>query len=211
VTAPWLVLLGGYRDDTSARATREQHLGTAFRLLTPAWEEAVASEAMFSLERAAAGVTKALDEAGLESAAVCGIGVGAMVALQLAAEQPGRVTRLALVTRQVAVSPVLMSLPAVVLRLVPAAAVARLGAGQPQILALLDQVRPVDASPLAARVTAESVVLCGARDRLNRRASARIADALPRGQLQLVSGAGPGWLTSSPELLAEALRSFVAG
>lgn len=164
--------------------------------------EATASEP-FSLEVAAGAVGATVKRSG-GSATVCGIGLGAMVALQLTASQPERVDRLVLVTRQVAVSPVLMSLPAAVLRLLPATTVQRLGAGQDQVLALLDQARPVDAGGLASRVDVPAVVLCGARDRINRRASTALARALPRGELQLIPKAGADWLT--PEGLAEALR-----
>ena len=209
MNAPALVLLRGVRGDPAQWDSIQQALGRAFRLLTPSLPGTGPSAAPFTLEHAAATVTQTLDAEDLASAAVCGIGLGAMVALQLAAEQSARVSRLALVTRQVAVSPLLMSLPAVVLPLVSAATVARLGAGQPQILSLLDQVRPVDALPLASRATAPSAVLCGARDRLNRRASERLAGALPQGRLQLIPQAGPGWLTDAPQLLADALSDFV--
>jgi pimeloyl-ACP methyl ester carboxylesterase len=133
---------------------------------------------------------------------VCGIGLGAMVALELAANHPEQVSRLVLVTRQVALSPVLLSLPAAVLRLLPATTVQRF-ARREQVLALLDQVRPIDATAIAARVDVPAVVLCGGRDRINRRASAALAAALPQGELRLVPKAGPGWLT--PETLASEL------
>jgi pimeloyl-ACP methyl ester carboxylesterase len=209
VNAPALVLLTGVRGDPAQWESTREPLARAFRLLTPSLPVTGPSTAPFVLEDAAAAVAAALDTASLPSAAVCGIGLGAMVALRLAAAQPARVSHLALVTRQVAVSPLLMSLPAVVLKLLPATAVARLGAGQPQILSLLDQVRPVDAVPLASRVTVPSTVLCGARDRINRRASERLAQALPQGRLQLIPRAGPAWPTQSPQLLADALTDVL--
>lgn len=175
-----------------------------YHVLTPALPGLGSSPAvLFSLEGAAAAVGAAVQRSAGGSATVCGIGLGAMVALQLAASQPERVDELVLLTRQVALSPVLLSLPAAVLRLLPATTVQRLGAGQDQVLALLDQVRPVDATSLATTVGVPAAVLCGAGDRLNRRASAALARALPQGELRLIPKAGVGWLT--PEALAEAL------
>jgi pimeloyl-ACP methyl ester carboxylesterase len=98
----------------------------------------------------------------------------------------------------------------VVSRLLPVTAVQRLGAGQDQLLALLDQVRPVDATVLARRVHVPALVLCGARDPINRGASESLAKALPSGGLHLLPQAGPGWLEDHPDLLVEALRTFLA-
>jgi hypothetical protein len=56
-------------------------------------------------------------------------------------------------------------------------------------------------------VTAAAVVVCGARDRLNRRASTQLARALPGGELRLVPQARPGWLESEPQLLVEIVRA----
>jgi 3-oxoadipate enol-lactonase len=151
-------------------------------------------------------VTAALDAAGHGSGTLCGVGLGAMVAMQLAVDHPDRVDGLVLSTRQVHTSSLLLSLPAAVLPLIPAAWVARLGAKQDQILTLLDQVRHVDFSALARQVSPSTLVLCGAHDVINRRASAALARELPRGELQTVPHAGPGWLRTHPELLAGALR-----
>ena len=196
-----MVLLPGIGDSTA----RWKPLGKRLRHhydVTVAPLPGLGPAERFSVDSAAATVAATLPRSG-RPVTVCGIGLGAMVALSLAAEHPEQVDRLVLLTRQVALSPVLMSLPAAVLRLLPATTVERLGAGQDQILALLDQVRPVDARDLAGRVDVPAEVLCGARDRINRRASAALASALPRGQLRLIPRAGADWLT--PESLAEAL------
>ena len=194
----------GAHDSTVLWSPAEAQLRTRFLVVTPQLPVGDPDSTPFTLQRGAGTVTTALDAAGISSATVCGVGLGAMVTLQLAADHPDRVDSLVLITRQVGLSPLLMSLPAVVLRLLPATAVQRLGAEQPQLLALLDQVRPVDSTPLARRVHTPALVLCGARDRINRRASESLATALPAGQLQLLP-AGPDWLTSHPELLVEAL------
>lgn len=200
---PALVLLPAAVDGPGTWTGLTSALGRAYRVLAP---EPGAAGPVLPLTGRVAAVTSAMDAAGVASATLCGHGLGAVVALQLAAEAPDRVDGLVLMTRQVALSPVLLSLPAAVLRLLSAAAVQRLGAAPPQVTALLDQVRPVDAAPLAARVTTPAVVVCGARDRVNRRASAALARALPAGRLELVPGARDGWPSAQPERLAPLLR-----
>ncbi len=205
---PALVLLHGAHDGPDSWGRVRSALPDRVPVLTPRLPVQDGVDEPFTLERGAEAVAAALDAAGATSATLCGAGLGAMVALQLAADHPDRVDHLALITRQLRLSPLLMSLPAVVLRLLPATAVQRLGAEQPQLLALLDQVRPVDATPLARRVHTPTEVLCGARDHINRRASESLAKALPAGKLQLLP-AGPDWLTSHPELLVAALLGLL--
>ncbi len=50
----------------------------------------------FSLERAAASVVNELDRAGIEQVHVCGLSLGAMIALQVALDHPTRVRSLTL-------------------------------------------------------------------------------------------------------------------
>ena len=202
-----LVLLHGASDGPDSWQRVRAALPDAL-VLTPRLPVQDGTDEPFTLERGAETVAAALDAAGAASATVCGVGLGAMVALQLAVEAPEGAHRLVLITRQVRLSPLLMSLPAVVLRLLPAAAALRIGAEQRQVLALLDQVRPVDAVPLAKRVRTPAVVLCGARDSINRRASQTLARTLPNGELQLLPGARPDWLAANPQLLAEVLRGL---
>ena len=211
-----LVLLGGAQEGPEVWDAVRAELEGAFSVMTPDLGAQLAGGSDgsagdgFSLETVAAEVAWSLPDVGASSAVVCGVGVGAMVGMELAAGQPERVEELVLVTRRVAVSPLLMSLPAVVVRLLPAARVQRLGAPRAQVIALLDQVRPVDFRPLAGRVAAPATVLCGARDRNNRHPSEVLARALPAGRMELVAGAGPSWVRDSPQLLAERLLALAA-
>ena len=207
-TSPALVLLPSISAPAALTATLVAGLGSPGEVLLAPPPQASPA---FTLTAAAGAVAEQLDRSDADEVTLVGIGVGAMVALQLAADQAQRVSGLVLLTRQVGVSPVLLSLPAAVLRLLPAATVHRIGARPEQVLGLLDQVRPVDSTPLATRVTAPAVVVCGARDRLNRRASTQLARALPGGELRLVRDARPGWLERQPELLVELVRASRQG
>ncbi|HYP44860.1 MAG TPA: alpha/beta hydrolase [Propionibacteriaceae bacterium] len=196
---PALVLIPGLHDQPAFwEPLRTLLRGRCSVSIASLLGSAAGGDEPFTLAGAAAEVARV----SREPASVCGVGLGALVAMELAANHPEQVSRLVLLTRQVALSPVLLSLPAAVLRLLPASTVQRF-ARQDQVLALLDQVRPIDATSVAARADVRAVVLCGARDRINRRASAALAAALPQGELRLVGKAGPGWLT--PEALAAEL------
>lgn len=205
-----LVLLHSASTDPGGWSAVRRGLPADLTVLTPQLPGLEAADPEpFSLIRAADAVRRAVDDAGLSSAAVCGVGLGALVALQLAADQPDRVSRLVLLTRQTRHSPILMSLPAAVLRLIPATVAQRLGIATAQVVALLDEVRPVDFTTLARTVRVPTVVLCGARDTLNRHTSAVLARTVAHGELRLVHRAPAGWVEQSPELLAEALVGMI--
>lgn len=205
MAASRVVLLPSVKGDPGFWGEVERALPRKVRALTVPWPAPAAGAPPTTVEQAAEQVSAAMQAAGVRTATIGGVGVGVLVALQLAASHPDRVSGLVLATRQTAVSPILMSLPAAVLRLLPASAVARLGAGHEQLTALLDQARPVDFAGLAKRVDVPTVVLCGARDRLNRRGSAALAGALPQGRLAMIPRVGVEWLSERPDLLAEAL------
>ena len=71
----------------------------------------------FSLEGAGTLVVSELDRLGIEQAHVCGLSLGAMIALQLALDHPTRVRSLALAAGQVKPPRVLMAAQSAVMRL----------------------------------------------------------------------------------------------
>ncbi|MGO1630301.1 MAG: alpha/beta fold hydrolase [Canibacter sp.] len=73
----------------------------------------------FSLEGAATRVVSELDRLGIEQAHVCGLSLGAMIALQLALDHPKRVRSLALAAGQVKSPRVLMAIQSAVMRVLP--------------------------------------------------------------------------------------------
>ena len=79
-----------------------------------------------------------------------------------------------------------------VLGMLPAAVVQQVGGRPSGVVGLLDQLSPVDAEPLAERVTAPSLVTFGEPDVANRRPSAALARSLPLGDLRVLPGAGAG-------------------
>lgn len=153
---------------------------------------------------AVAAVREELDSAGYREGAlpVFGAGLGALVALRLAADRPDRVSWVA-VTAGSAEAPTVRSVWAAASRLLPGSALPATGRRRSDVLAALDQVRAVDYHAYVARVHRPSRVVCGVDDRAGLASARALVRRLPRGELQLVPGAGPGWLTEHPRWLGE--------
>ncbi len=161
---------------------------------------------------------------------VCGLSLGALVALRAAVDEPERIRRLALsagfaslprlhTLLQLALGNATRLLPAHVLR-------GQLVAGIPEahretarletadldgraIRHLFREGRRFDARTGLERVTMPVLVLVGADDRANRRLSRELAGQIPGAKLELIPGAGHAANLDAPDAFNEALRSFL--
>lgn len=187
-------------------AAQQSGLRRAARIVTVSVPDVLDSRRP-DLDRAAEAVRNQLGGS-LRDGAVFGAGAGALAALRLAGLPGVQVRWLALmVGPRARPSPVRAVWPAA-RRLLPVAALPRLGVGAAEIWPALDQVRPVDYRGALARVSCPAFVVCGADDAASRPGSAQLAKRLPRGELRLVPGAGPGWAESQPQRLGEVLRQL---
>lgn len=163
----------------------------------------------FSLERAAAEVLAELARRGISRFHLCGLSLGAMVALQIAVQTPAGLDRLILSAGQVRPPRALMAVQGAVMRLLPARAVSAPGATKAATLATLTAVGRADFRPHLARVSAPTLVLCGGRDRPNLPASRQLAAGIPGATLEVVPGAGHEWNVRDPEGFARRVAAFV--
>jgi pimeloyl-ACP methyl ester carboxylesterase len=191
-----------------------------------------------SLDEHAADVLRILDQLGIERATVAGLSMGGYIALALARRDPQRLARLiladtrsapdnaearrardeniALVARE--------GVPALVERLLPkllsshaspdvVARVRALGGQQTKegVTSALAAMRErPDSTPLLASIAVPALVVVGEADAISPPAEARaIADALPKGELAVIDGAGHLANLESPAAFMAALRKFL--
>jgi 3-oxoadipate enol-lactonase len=161
---------------------------------------------------------------------LCGLSLGALVALRAAVDEPQRIRRLALAAGfaslprphallQLALGNATRLMPAHVLR-------GQLLAGVPEahretarletaeldartIRHLFHAGRRFDVRAGLERVTMPVLVLVGADDRANRRLSRELADQIPGAKLELVPDAGHVANLDAPGAFNEALLSFL--
>lgn len=161
------------------------------------------------LEGSALAALAAISGAGLDSAALCGTGFGAMAAMTAGAGFPRRVRALVLSTARTPESTALLSLQHGLRGLLPASTAHRFGATPAQVTGLLDQVRPNDYRAWVAKVDVPALVLVGDSDVANLGPSSKLATALPQARLQIVPRAGAGWVVSEPDRYAELVWAYL--
>ena len=163
----------------------------------------------FSIEDSARRVRDQVDELGEERVDVVGLSLGAMVALRFAADHPDRVRRLVISGGQVHPPRLLMRVQSAVMRVLPSRLVAAPGLSKGDLLATLSALSTTDLRPALASIAAETLVLCGGRDRPNLAAARSIAAGIPSAVLEIVPGVGHEWNRTHPELFAARVSLFL--
>lgn len=152
--APILFLHGAGSDHRAWRPQIEQ-LASGYRLLVPDLPGAGDSPGPFDLEDASEALAQQLRDAGLARVHVCGLSLGAMVGLHLAATRGDLVASLLLSGVQVRPPPVLMAVQRSIMRLTPWKLLgAENAAEKRRVMHLMRAVTNVDLRAAARRVTA---------------------------------------------------------
>lgn len=143
-----------------------------------------------------------------EPVLLCGLSLGAVLALDYAIRCPERVAGLVLVAPQYKMPRTLLRLQNAVFRMMPERAFAQTGMGKGDILRLTASMMDLDLRDGLARVDCPALILVGEKDAANRKAARELAGLLPRATVREVPGAGHEVNVDAPWELAEALRGF---
>ncbi|MFT4030558.1 MAG: alpha/beta fold hydrolase, partial [Protaetiibacter sp.] len=163
----------------------------------------------FSLDGAADGVLEQIDRHRADNVHLCGLSLGAMIALQLALDHPERVRSLTLAAGQVKPPRALMAVQSAVFRLLPAKVLEKQGARKDVMLSVMRAVSRTDFSSQLDAVSSPTLVLCGEKDRLNMPAARALAAGIRGADLRIIPGAGHQSHTEEPEVFATLLGEFL--
>ncbi len=163
---------------------------------------------VFSIESGAHQLHHDLDAAGISTAHICGLSLGAMVGLKFAVEFPGRTDRLILSGGQVHHNAAVVQAQILATRLLPE----RLAFGsttRAEAIAGLRAILHMDLRADMHRVRAQTLVLCGRRDLENLGAARQMAAGIRGAELDIVPRVGHVWNKTHPALFAEKIGGFL--
>lgn len=95
-----------------------------------------------------------------------------------------------------------------VMRVLPSRLLTAPGLSKRDLLATLRAVATTDLRPALAGIAADTLVLCGGRDRPNLAAARSIAAGIPSAVLEIVPGVGHEWNRTHPEIFAARVSRF---
>lgn len=204
------VLLHGLGQTPASWEDTTRAMGEGFDILCPdcrRWihEDGPAYESLYAaLEQACRELE--------EPICLCGLSLGGVLALQYAIEHPERVHALALIAAQYKMPVKLLQLQNLLFRLAPAASFRRqMGLSKDEVIRLTRSMMALHFEQELEKVRCRTLVLCGSRDRVNRRASVRLAEGIQNAQLCLLPNAGHEAQLDNPGQLGLVLARFFAG
>lgn len=164
----------------------------------------------FDLDTAADDVLAQLNRFGVETMAVCGLGLGAAVAVRAALRAPDNVSHLVLVAGQVRPPKLLGRLQRALIRQID---LSRVGGalGRDKLTEIIDATTLMDGPTELRQIGARTLVACGADDKVNLPAAQVLATSIPGARLEVIEGAGAAVNADRPARFNELLYGFLAG
>ncbi len=139
---------------------------------------------------------------------LCGLSLGAVLALNYAIDHPGKVGALVLIAPQYKMPKKLLWLQNLVFRLMPESQFRQTGFQKADFVALCKTAAALDFSASLEKVSCPTLIVCGEKDGANKKAAGELAAILDNAVLKEVPGAGHQVNTQSPEALAALLEEF---
>ena len=135
---------------------------------------------------------------------LCGLSLGGVLALAYAAHRPERVASLVLIG-----TPYTMpKRQDLLFAITPRTAFESLGLTKRQMRGLSLSMATLEIPALLPRVCCRTLVLCGEKDRANRKAARQLQEGLSNAAMQTIDGAGHEANREAPEALSAALAAF---
>ena len=140
---------------------------------------------------------------------LCGLSLGGVLALQYAGEHPDQVEKLILIGTPCPIPRGLLRIQNLLFRCLPEAAFSGGGMGKRKMLVLSRSMEQLELVPWAEQISCPTLVLCGERDRTNRRSAHTLSQKISQARFQELPGAGHLANLDAPERLAQALAAFL--
>ncbi len=139
---------------------------------------------------------------------LCGLSLGAVLALNYAIDNPGRVGALVLVAAQYKMPKFTLKIQNIIFRMMPENAFKQTGLSKRNTISLCDTMSELDFSGSLDKIICPTLIICGEKDSANKKAAAELAEKIKNAKLTIVGKAGHEINIDAPEKLAEILQEF---
>lgn len=139
---------------------------------------------------------------------LCGLSLGGVLALNYAIDNPQKVKALVLIAAQYKMPARLLKLQKALFRFMPQSMFQQTGFGKLDFINLCSTMAELDFSDSLDKVSCPVLVICGGKDKANKKASTELANMLAQSQFKEIPEAGHEVNLESPEKLATILQEF---
>ncbi|WP_053983127.1 alpha/beta fold hydrolase [Niameybacter massiliensis] len=139
---------------------------------------------------------------------LCGLSLGAVMALNYAIDYPTKVQSLTLIAGQYKMPKTLLKLQSMIFRLIPERAFGDIGMGKKDFIELTGSMVELDFGSHLQGIACPVLIVCGEKDPANKKAARELAEYINGAQLQFIKDAKHEVNTDTPQVLAEILNHF---
>ncbi len=137
---------------------------------------------------------------------ICGLSLGALLAIDFAIRHGDKVASLVLIGTQYKVPSLLINFQNLIFRCMPNKAFESMGLSKSNTIKLAHSMRALDFTAQLSGILCPVNILCGEKDSANLKASKKLNEILPKATLQIVPGAGHEINKDAPEAIAAILN-----
>lgn len=142
-----------------------------------------------------------------EPLCICGLSLGALLALDFAVCHGDKVASLVLIGAQYKVPTLLVDVQNLLFRCLPDRSFRTMGLSKRDVIGLARSMRLLDFASQLGQITCPVAVVCGEKDKANLKASKKLHELLPHATLHIVPNAGHEVNKHAPQAIASLLNS----
>lgn len=139
---------------------------------------------------------------------LCGLSLGAILALNYAIEHPSKVNSLILIAGQVNMPKGLLKIQNILFQFMPKSMFQSMGFGKQDFIRLTQSMMDIDFTNDLKNLKCPVLVACGQSDKHNMKATQLMVEHIQNTQLALIDGAGHEVNVDAPEALAKVINDF---
>ncbi|MGN0475506.1 MAG: alpha/beta fold hydrolase [Acutalibacteraceae bacterium] len=143
-----------------------------------------------------------------EPVSLCGLSLGAVIALNYAVDNPERVKSLILIAGQYRMPKMLLRLQNIIFRFMPESAFENIGFKRDSFIKLTNSMMNLNFSEALKDISCPVLILCGEKDGANKKSANELAKKIANAEIQLIENSGHEVNVDAPEKLAGIIDDF---
>lgn len=140
---------------------------------------------------------------------LCGLSLGAVLALNYAIDFPQKVSSLILIAPQYNMPKFLLKVQNVLFKFMPESQFKDIGFKKKDFITLTNSMADMDFTSSLNKVNCPVVVICGEKDNVNKKAAIKLARALPNAKFSTIDNSGHEVNVDNPQGLANAMEMLL--
>ncbi|WP_423364038.1 alpha/beta fold hydrolase [Mycoplasma sp. P36-A1] len=139
---------------------------------------------------------------------LCGLSLGGIIALEYAKEYPNKVNSLIIIGTPYKMPKTMLKIQNIVFKFMPEHKFISLGCSKKDFITLTKSIADLDLTSNLDKITCKTLVLCGAKDKINLKSSKSYHKEIINSEFALINNASHEVNIDNPELLANKIINF---